>query len=127
MAQPLGISYPIQRGQQGYFETAFDTLSNERTKLINLMHTIEGERIMQPGFGLPLLDYIFEIITNDTAIHIKADIENKINTWLPSINIVDIQVKIDIAETNDRNVILVTVNFNLDENSTKYESLTFQY
>lgn len=46
----LGMDYPIERGQQGYFNQTFDSLKNEKVKLINLINTIEGERYMQPSF-----------------------------------------------------------------------------
>ena len=38
--KPLGMNYPIEKGQQGYFEQTFESLENEKVKLKNLMLTI---------------------------------------------------------------------------------------
>ena len=41
----LGISYPIVKGNTGFFEQTFDTLSNVRSKLYILLKTDPAERV----------------------------------------------------------------------------------
>ncbi len=53
----IDLNYPIMKGNQGYFEQTFDTFDSERNKLINLISTWEGERVMQPKFGLGIQKY----------------------------------------------------------------------
>ena len=44
----LGITLPIKLGKTGYFEQAFDTITQVKSNLINLLLTVKGERVFQP-------------------------------------------------------------------------------
>ena len=123
----LGMNYPIDRGQTGYFDQTFDTFTNEEVKLINLMHTTEGERIMEPAFGLRLERFLFEPITTDITSQIANYIRSKISYWLPNLIINSLNVMSDPQSDADRNVIYVTVNFSLTTNPAQYDETTFKF
>jgi phage baseplate assembly protein W len=121
----LGLNLPIQKGQQGYFEQTFDSFTNEKVKLINLFKTIEGERYMQPSFGLSLEKYLFEQITGDLSVKVDNEIRKKVKFWLP--NIILNSLNIDIKSGVDRNTITVSTNFSISSNPDNYEVLTFLF
>ena len=121
----IDMKYPITIGNTGYFDMNYDTFSSEKTKLINLMSTGEGERIMQPLFGLGMEKYIFEPITSELQQRIQSEITNKITFWLPNLNIDKINV--DIVTDIDRNQIDITLQFSLIKNPTQFDTLTFRY
>lgn len=121
----LGLNYPIQSGQQGYFEQTFESLENERVKLINLMKTKEGERYMQPSFGLALYKYLFEPSTQDLANKIETEIKKKVSFWLPNLLVNNLYV--DIMTDVDRNAINVEIDFSLKNNPDDYDVVTFTY
>ena len=121
----LGMSYPIQDGQQGYFEQTYDTLQNEKVKLINLINTIEGERFMQPSLGLAIRKYLFEQITPDISKKIENDIRRKVSFWLP--NLILNNVYIDIATDVDRNTIDIELDFSLVQNPQAYDVVSFTF
>lgn len=121
----LGMLSPIRKGQQGYFEQTFDSFTNEKIKLINLFKTVEGERYMQPNFGLAIYKYLFEQITPDLKLKIENDINKKVGFWLPDIILNSLFV--DIMSNVDRNTITVTVNFSVSKNTNSYDVLTFTF
>jgi phage baseplate assembly protein W len=123
--KPLGMNYPIEKGQQGYFEQTFESLENEKVKLKNLMRTIEGERYMQPSFGLAIYKYLFQQITPDLQKKIENDIRKKVQFWLPNLLINNLYV--DIKTDVDRNRVGVEIDFSLKNNPTDYDVVTFTF
>jgi phage baseplate assembly protein W len=123
--RPLGMEYPISKGQQGYFEQTFDSRANEKVKLKNLMRTIEGERYMQPSFGLAIYKYLFQQITPDLKFKIENDIRKKIQFWLPNLIINNLYV--DIASNVDKNRVNVEIDFSLVNNPQDYDVVTFTF
>jgi len=121
----LGMNYPIQNGQQGYFEQTFESLENEKVKLRNLMNTIEGERYMQPSFGLGLHKYLFEQITPELSKKIENEIRRKIDFWLPNLLINNLYI--DITTGVDKNTINIEIDFSLKNNPNDYDVVSFIY
>jgi len=121
----LGMKYPIENSRQGYFEQTFDSLTNEKVKLRNLMRTVEGERYMQPSFGLAIYKYLFDQITEDIKRKIDIDIKNKITFWLP--NLIINNLYIDIVSDVDRNRINIEIDFSLVSNPSEYDVVTFTF
>lgn len=121
----LGLNYPLQDGQQGYFEQTFDSMTNEKVKLSNLMNTIEGERYMQPSFGLGIQKYLFEQITPELSKKIDTEIRRKIAFWLPNLLINNLYV--DIITDVDRNAVNVEIDFSLINDPNNYDVVTFTF
>ena len=71
----VGITLPIQRGDEGYFRQSFKTFDQVRSNLKNLLLTKRGERILQPDFGSGLHDLLF----NPATDKFEEDLENTIN------------------------------------------------
>ena len=71
----VGITLPIQRGDDGYFRQSFKTFDQVRSNLKNLLLTKRGERILQPDFGSGLHDLLF----NPATEKFEEDLVNKLN------------------------------------------------
>ena len=123
--QGIDIDYPIRKGNLGYFQQTFDTFNSERNKLINLMSTFEGERIMQPKFGLNIRKYLFEQITEVLESYLKAEITGKVGFWLPNIQINNMRV--DMVSGVDKNTITISIDFSLKANSSEFDVITFTF
>ena len=123
--QGIDLDYPIRRGNLGYFEQTFDTFSSERNKLINLLSTFEGERVMQAKFGLNVRKYLFEQITDTLVSYLRAEISGKVGYWLPNIQIND--MRIDMETGVDKNTIAITIDFSLKANPSEFDVITFTY
>ena len=90
LAKPIGITLPIQDGNSGYFNQSFDTLTQIKTNIINLLNTRRGERRFQPTFGTRLWDLTFEQNVDtlkDQAINIVSE---DISAWIPNVTVTDV-------------------------------------
>lgn len=121
----IGVSYPIQRGNTGFFEATYETFSNERVKLINLLKTQEGERLMNYKFGMNIKQYIFEPITDALVPKIDTHIKSKINYWLPLIEIQNLDV--NVTENRDRNIINIKLVYSVKNVPSIYDIIDLRF
>ena len=82
--------------------------------------TQRGERLFQPFLGMNIRRFLFEQITDDTAIEIENDIVDTIETWLPFVELRNIDV--DLGD-QDRNKIKINVTFNIQNAPTELQSV----
>lgn len=112
---PIGLVLPIQNGNGGYFDQAYDTFTQKRMNIINLLRTRIGERRMQPLFGSRLWNIVFEQTTEMLPEIITNVITEDINRWIEGVNVkkVTVQVPQIDATTDYRDIysVLVTVQF----------------
>jgi phage baseplate assembly protein W len=91
---PIGIVLPIQNGpKSGYFDQSFDSFTQMRMNIINLLRTVPGERRMQPIFGCRLWNVVFEQNTKVLEAQINNIIREDVTRWIPGISIKDITTK----------------------------------
>lgn len=55
--------------------------------LFNLFNTVPGERLFQPGFGMPLDDQLFEVIDDITSLEIYRLVNQQVSIYIPIIKI----------------------------------------
>tara|TARA_B100001939_G_scaffold77973_1_gene65915 strand:+ start:11827 stop:12258 length:432 start_codon:yes stop_codon:yes gene_type:complete len=119
----VGITLPIQKGDEGYFRQSFRTFDQVRSNLKNLLLTKRGERIFQPDFGSGLHDLLF----NPATEKFEEDLENTINgavaKWLPYVIVEDINIDIS-KEMTDNNQAKVSLKFRQEGDQT-LDTLTF--
>ena len=114
-AVPIGLTLPIQDGDSGYFAQSFDTLTQVKTNIINLLNTRQGERRFQPTFGTRLWDLIFEQDVDtlkDRAINIVTE---DIAMWIPNVTVIDVTANLlttdQIAANRDIYMLEISVSF----------------
>ena len=114
-ATPIGITLPIQDGNTGYFQQSFDTLTQVKNNILNLLNTRPGERRMQPTFGSGLWNLVFEQNTNtleDQAVNI---VSQDINNWIPNVTVTNITANLltndQINANTDMYMLEVAVSF----------------
>jgi len=61
----IGLSLPIKLGNEGYFITNKDDISQVSDNIKNLLSTIPGERRFNNSFGSSLYNLLFNSIDND--------------------------------------------------------------
>ena len=120
-ATPIGIILPIQDGNSGYFAQSFDTLTQVKTNILNLLNTRQGERRMQPTFGTRLWNLLFEQNVDtlkDQAINI---VNEDIASWIPNVAVIDITVNLlksdEVTTNTDIYMLRIAVAFMI--NATK--------
>jgi len=107
-----GITLPVQRGNNGYFNQAFSSFEQAKSNLKNLLLTNRGERILQPDFGTGLQGLLFEQMTENLEERLESVITDSVNFWLPYIDIEEIEVDMT-DEMKDRNTAGIKVKFSV--------------
>ena len=85
-----------------------------------LLMTQRGERVFQPFLGMDIRRFLFEQITDETAIEIENDIVDTFQTWLPFVQLQDINV--DLGDQN-KNQIKINITFNVRNAPTELQSV----
>jgi len=115
------IDIPIVKDSANFDLQANFDLDAIRNSLRNIFNWRKGERILNPEFGNPLNDYMYEPITDETARSIGASIKNAINTWEPRVRIVSVNVFPD----EDSNEYYVEIEVNVP--TLNINSITYNY
>ena len=126
----VGIDLPIRRGDDldGFFASTSTTIEAVKNNIRNLLQTEEGERFFQPNLGIGLRKLLFEHISNNNLITIQDNILDKLEFWLPFVEVRDIQVlsrdnKTDIG-TNE---IVVKILFNIKQDPNTLDAVTLNF
>ena len=111
---PIGLQIPIQRGNSGYFAQTFDSVSQSRANIINLLNTQRGERRFQPLFGSRLKNALFEQNLDSTPDILKQIIIDDIKNWIPNVSVVNVDLSLSnqqINELKDTYTVYIKVKF----------------
>lgn len=124
MADPaLGILLPIKRGKTGFFEQGFDTLTQVKSNLINLILTRKGERVYQPTFGSNLHSLVFAQMDQEYEQKVKQAVVSAVRTWMPFLRIQEQTVTRD----DNRNSTLIEITFGLRSNTDITETIIVEF
>jgi len=126
----IGIDLPIRRSSDvdGFFATTSTTIEAVKNNIRNLLQTNEGERFFQPNLGLNLRAILFEHINDENLIGVQDSILDKMNFWLPFVEVRDIQV-LSRDNTTDigANEIRVKILFNIKQDPNTLDSITLDF
>jgi phage baseplate assembly protein W len=109
----LNIRYPFQDSPDGFFVDLNKTTKEAvKSDLLHLLLTNKGTRYYLPDFGTNLRRYIFQ--PNDAPTHneIIGEIQIAVDTYLPGLKIVSIDVNVD---ENNENASIVNVKFTVTQ------------
>ena len=126
----VGIDLPIRRGNDldGFFASTSTTIDAVKNNIRNLLQTHEGERFFQPNLGLNLRRLLFEHITSENLIGIQNAILDKMEFWLPFVEVRNIQVLSKQEDTTiGVNEIRVKVDFNIKQDPNTLDSITLDF
>ena len=110
LATPIGLSLPIQDGNSGFFAQTFDTLSQVKTNIMNLLNTRQGERRFQPTFGTMLWNLVFEQNTDTLKEQAIQIVTEDIAMWIPNVTVVDVTANLLTPEQNQANADIYMLN-----------------
>ena len=121
----VGIDFPFGRvpnSSDGYFKTSKTTVESIKNNIKLLLKTERGERLFQPFLGMNLKRFVFEQITEDVRIQIENDIVDTFETWLPFVELRDIEISSDSANEG-QSKIGINIVFNIKKAPTSLESV----
>ena len=126
----IGIDLPIRRDDalDGFFASTTTTIEAVKNNIRNLLNTHEGERFMQPNLGLSLRKLLFEQITEGNILSIQDSILDKMEFWLPFVEVRDIQViSKDSDQTVGANELRIKIVFNIKQDPNTLDSVTLNF
>jgi phage baseplate assembly protein W len=86
------ISVPISRDPNNYDLAANFDLQAIKQSLRNIFDWSPGERILNPEFGNPLLEFMYEPINAETAQRIASSLRRSIGLWEPRVRIENLKI-----------------------------------
>ena len=118
----VGINFPFARvpNQDGYFSTTKTTIESVKNNIRLLLQTQKGERMFQPNLGMGIRRFLFEQITEDTQVQIENDIVDTFSTWLPFVELREINID---TSNQDKNQININIVFNIKRAPNTIESV----
>jgi hypothetical protein len=115
MATPkkaIGLSLPIQLGNEGYFATNKDTISQIADNIQNLLLTAPGERRFNNSFGSGLYNLLFQPIESDVTNEMIVDvIQRDVDKYINGTTILKVELSPQQPENNDKNSIFISITF----------------
>ncbi len=121
MAKGINIKFPFKDSQRGgVFDINFISENALKDNLISLLTTRRGQRVMRANLFSPVYDYIMEPIDNSTKRQLRLAIEEKVNEFLPEINIRDII----ITDEEEQNLLIIKIIFSTDFSYGNSDSVT---
>ena len=120
---PIGITLPIRDSNSGYFEQSYDTLTQTKSNIINLLNTRQGERRMQPTFGSRLWSLLFEQNTDNLPEIASNVVKEDISMWIPNITVIDVTANLYKSDqtSSDRDIYRLQVAVVFMLNMTKQQ------
>ena len=118
----VGIDFPFARipNQDGYFATTKTPIESVKNNIRLLLQTQKGERMFQPNLGMGIRRFLFEQITEDTQVQIENDIVDTFATWLPFVELREIDID---TSNQDKNQINIKIVFNIKRAPNTIESV----
>lgn len=111
--QALGLSLPLQLGQNGYFATNTDSISQISDNIKNMLLTRPGERRFNNSFGSNLYNLLFQGIDSEISKDVIINaVQNDVDRFLnKSIEIVNVSLSNNQPENNIENSIFISITF----------------
>lgn len=100
---PIGLdaNLPLKYNDVfGFYVLSQTKKENVQQKVKMLMLTAPGERVMMPGYGVGLRNFLFE---SDPELDILETIQEQVKTFLPDISIVSIDINNGAAQAFPKN------------------------
>ena len=120
----IGLKLPMGYSDTGYFKQTKTTLQQAKYNIINLLQTIPGERLGQPGFGSELHTIIFEPLNEDFNEILEDSIRASLQQWLPYINIKKIEI---ITPEYNVNRVNITIDFGLSFEPDRFGTVSVDF
>jgi phage baseplate assembly protein W len=120
----IGLKLPLGYSDTGFFKQTKTTLQQAKYNIINLFKTIPGERLGQPTFGSNLHTILFEPMNEDFGDILEEAIRESLETWLPYINIKNIEITFPNYNENRVNI---AIDFGLLFEPDRFETVSISF
>jgi|TARA_R110000823_G_scaffold24624_1_gene73093 phage baseplate assembly protein W len=120
----IGLKLPMGYSDSGFFKQTKTTLQQAKYNIINLIKTIPGERLGQPAFGSNLHSILFEPMNEDFSEILEDSIRTSMSTWLPYINIKNIDIQFPI---HNESQVSIAIDFGLSFEPDRFGTVSVSF
>ena len=120
----IGLQLPLGYSNTGFFKQTKTTFEQAKYNIVNLFRTIPGERLGQPTFGSVLHEILFEPMEEDFTDIMQEAIERSLETWLPYINIKNIDIAVPDYNINRVNI---SIDFGLSFEPDRFGTVSVSF
>lgn len=118
----IGLSLPIQLGNNGYFATNSDTISQIANNIQNLLLTVPGERRFNNQFGSGLYSLLFQSIGEEVSKEVIIDVlQRDVDRFVNGTTILNVELSKEQADNKDENSIFISITFRYNNTVGKTE------
>ena len=111
----VGVSLPFSG--DAVFIPTYETKDAIKTNIINYFLTGIGERYMNPTFGTPLRNQLFENITQDSLTSVKDIIRQGLYLYFPNV----VPSVMEVEGTPDSNTISFFMSYSIKDTNIEDE------
>ena len=111
----IGVSLPFSG--DAVFIPTYQTKDAIKTNIINFFLTGIGERYMNPTFGTPLRNQLFENITQDSLTSVKDIIRQGLYLYFPNV----VPSVMEVEGTPDSNTISFFMRYSIKDTNIEDE------
>jgi phage baseplate assembly protein W len=118
----IGLSLPIQLGNNGYFATNTTTISQIGDNIKNLLLTVPGERRFNNQFGSGLYNLLFQTVGEEVNNNIIVDVlQRDIDRFVNDTTILNVELSKEQSDNKDENSIFISITFRYNNTVGKTE------
>lgn len=115
----LGIGINLPLSGTAVFNTTYTSKDATKANLINYFLTNKGERYLNPNFGSDIRSFLFDNISEDRLIAVKARITKELKVYFPRVNPLEFRITAD----PDRNTLIIYVHYEIVNSNIQDEIL----
>lgn len=104
-----GWSFPIKINAKGGLDWS-NGQDRIQAAIWIILSTTPGERLMLPGFGADIKDYVFESNSELVCAQLQSGIQRALTQWEPRIQVVSVQAT---PSTEQDSLILVSIDYQI--------------
>lgn len=115
----VGVGVNLPFSGNAVFNTTYTTKEATKANLVNYFLTNKGERYLNPLFGSDIRLLLFENVSEDSIIELKARITSEIATFFPRVK----KTLFEISGDPDNNTLRVYLRYKIVNSSIQDEIL----
>lgn len=108
----VGIAFPAAAADGHLATAAYE--ESVRESILIILQTNRGERVMRPGFGAGLHDFVFEPVNTTTLALVKTRVQEALVDFEPRIQV----SSVDVKTSDELNKILIDIRYVIRASNT---------
>jgi len=105
----IGVSLPLSG--KAVFNSTYQTKDAIKTNIINYFLTGVGERYLNPTFGAPLRNLLFENINQDTITRVEEEVRRGLVEYFPRV----IPTELNVQAEPDTNTVTLALRYAISD------------